>query len=117
MLRRATRAFAEDKIALEEGLRWGSGAAIAPIVMWDEEHWHTVQARQLQFVREAGLLSHLPRYLNGLCTVAVWRGDFAAAAALIAEVDAIAEATGTGLAAYSAVLLAGFRGQKPTPPS
>jgi DNA-binding CsgD family transcriptional regulator len=111
MLRRATHAFAEDKIAFEEGVRWGSGAAIAPIMMWDEEHWHTVQARQLQFVREAGLLSHLPRYLNGLCTVAVWRGDFAAAA-LIAEVDAIAEATGTGLAVYSAVLLAAFRGSE-----
>jgi DNA-binding CsgD family transcriptional regulator len=111
MLRRAVRVFAEDKIAFEEGLRWGSAAAIAPLMMWDEEHWYTVQARQLQFVREAGLLSHLPRYLNGLCTVAVWRGDFAAAATLIAEVDAIAEATGTGLAApYSAVLLAGSRG-------
>jgi DNA-binding CsgD family transcriptional regulator len=113
MLRRATRVFAEDEIPFEEGLRWGSAAAIAPIMMWDEEHWYTVQARQLQFVREAGLLSHLPRYLNGLCTVAVWRGDFAAAALLIAEVDAIAEATGTGLAApYSAVLLAGSRGSE-----
>ena len=38
------------------------------------------------------------------------RGDFAAAASLIAEAEAIAAATGARLAPYGAVLLAGFRG-------
>ena len=40
----------------------------------------------------------------------VWRGDFAAAASLIAEAEAIAAATGTGFARYAAMFLAGFRG-------
>ncbi|HTX12300.1 MAG TPA: hypothetical protein VME22_27030, partial [Solirubrobacteraceae bacterium] len=37
------------------------------------------------------------------------RGDFAMASSLIAEAEAIAEATGTRLARYAAVLLAGLR--------
>ena len=40
----------------------------------------------------------------------IWRGDFAAAASLIAEAEAITAATGSGLARYAAVFLAGLRG-------
>jgi len=39
-------------------------------------------------------------------------GDFAAAALLIAEADAVTEATGTRVAPYGALVLAGFRGQE-----
>jgi hypothetical protein len=41
-----------------------------------------------------------------------WRGDFASAASLIAESDAVAEGTGTRFARYAAVLLAGWRGRE-----
>jgi ATP/maltotriose-dependent transcriptional regulator MalT len=43
---------------------------------------------------------------------AVWSGDFAAAASLIAEAAAICEATGSGLAPYAAMMLASFRGRE-----
>jgi tetratricopeptide (TPR) repeat protein len=66
----------------------------------------------LQTVREAGLLVHLPSHLHSLGIVTTWRGDFAAAASLIAEADAVAVATGTQLARYAAVILAGFRGKE-----
>ena len=39
-------------------------------------------------------------------------GDFAGAALLIAEVDAVKEATGTRIAPYAAIALAGLRGQE-----
>ena len=109
-LRRAARVFAEGEVPFEEGLRWGWLASIAAIMTWDEESWHTLLARQLQSVREAGLLSHLPLYVNVLGVFSVWSGDFATAASLIAESDAIAEATGTRLAPFAAVLLTGFLG-------
>ncbi len=112
MLRRAARIFAEEEIPVGEGLRWGWLAQIAALMIWDEEYWYTGQVRQLQSVREAGLLFHLPIYVNGLGIEATWRGDFATAASLVAEADAIAEATGTSLARYAAVLLAGFRGSE-----
>ena len=45
-----------------------------------------------------------------MAIITAWRGDFAAAASLIAEAEAIAAATGSGFARYAAVFLAGFRG-------
>jgi DNA-binding CsgD family transcriptional regulator/tetratricopeptide (TPR) repeat protein len=112
MLRRVAQVFAEEEITFEEGLRWGWQATIPPIMMWDEEYWYTPLVRQLQSVRDAGLLVSLPIYLNSLGILAALRGDFATAASLIAESDAIAEATGTSIAPYAAVLLAGLRGSE-----
>jgi len=40
----------------------------------------------------------------------IWRGDFAAAASLIAEAQSLTAATGTRFFPYAALMLAGFRG-------
>ena len=109
LLRRAARSLAEAEIAMDE-LRWGWTGACGP---WEEELSHTVSARWLQSVREAGLLSVLPLYLNQPGVLATLRGEFATAASLVAEADAIAEATGTRFARYADVLLAAFRGAEP----
>jgi DNA-binding CsgD family transcriptional regulator/tetratricopeptide (TPR) repeat protein len=110
MLRRAVRVFAEGEIAVEEGLRWGWVATIAACVLWDVENWQSIALRQLQSAREAGLLVHLLVYVDTLGVSATWCGQFATAASLIVEADAIAGATGTRFARYTAVILAGFRG-------
>jgi hypothetical protein len=110
MLRRAVQVFAGDEIAVEEGLRWGWVATIATSVLWDLENWQSIVLRQLQSAREAGLLTHLLRYVSQLAAYATWRGDFAEAASLVAEAGAIAEATGTRFAPYAPVFLAGWRG-------
>ena len=110
LLRRAARVFAEDEITVEQGLRWGLLAATAADMVWEEEFRHAMVARQLQSVREAGLLVHLPVWVETMAIITAWRGDFAAAASLIAEAEAIAVVTGSGLARYSAVFLAGLRG-------
>jgi DNA-binding CsgD family transcriptional regulator len=112
MLRRAVRIFTEDEIATEEGLRWGWVAATGTTVLWDVESSQSILLRQLQSAREAGLLVHLLRYVNMLGILATWCGQFAEAASLIAEADAIAEATGTRFAPHAAVILAGFRGSE-----
>src|SRR5580693_1318129 len=110
LLRRAVRVFAEDEITLEEGLRYGWLAADAAVAVWEEEYWRAIEARQLQSVREAGLLVDLSIWVQGVAVNEIWRGDFAAAASLIAEAEAIAAATGSGFARYAAVFLAGMRG-------
>jgi DNA-binding CsgD family transcriptional regulator len=110
LLRRAAHVFAEDEITVEEGLRYGWLAAVAAITVWEEEYWHAMVARQLRSVREAGLLVDLPLFVQSVAVNEIWRGDFAAAASLIAEAEAIATATGSGFARYAAVFLAGFRG-------
>ena len=109
ILRQVAHQFAEEEIAQEEGLRWAWLASLAAITLWDDEASHALLARQLNAAREAGLLVHLPIYVNGLGLVAVWRGDFTTADSLIAEADAIAQATGAGFARYTALLAAGLR--------
>jgi len=109
-LRRAVSAFARRELDTVEGLRWGWLASYSVCALWDEENWYAVNVQQLQSVREAGMLSHLPMYLHGLGTNAAWRGNFATAASVIAEADAVAEATGTRFARYAAVFLASLRG-------
>ena len=112
LLRRAACVFAEGEITLEEGLRWGWLAVIAAGTVWEEEYRHAIYARLLQSVREAGLLVHMSLWVQGMASDEVWRGDFAAAASLIAEAEAeaIAAATGSGFPRYAAVFLAGLRG-------
>ena len=110
VLRQAARVFAQGEVSVEEGLRWGWLASTAAITVWDEESWHEIAARPLQSVREAGLLVQLPLLLQSMALLADWRGDLPAAAALIAEADAVAAATGSGFARYGAQFLAGLRG-------
>jgi hypothetical protein len=59
LLRRAARVFAEEEITTEERLRWGTPAAMAAVMVWDDERWHTIAARQVRSCREAGLLAQL----------------------------------------------------------
>ncbi|MFI0447481.1 AAA family ATPase [Actinomadura sp. 6N118] len=110
LLRQSARVFAEEEITMAERLRWSPMAVAAASWVWDEECWHTIQARELQFCREAGLLAQLVIWVNSTVTLAVWRGDFAVAASLIAEGEAIAAATGTRYPPFGAISLAGFRG-------
>jgi DNA-binding CsgD family transcriptional regulator len=110
LLRRAAQVFAEDEIPMAERLRWGFLAVVAAIMVWDEQRWHTIEVRQLRACREAGLLAQLVIYVNSTAILMTWRGDFAAAASLVAEAEAIAAATGTRFAPFAALWLAGFRG-------
>jgi DNA-binding CsgD family transcriptional regulator len=110
LLRRAARIFAEEEISLAERLRWGFLAVVAAIMVWDEQRWHTIEVRQLRSCREAGLLAQLVIYVNSTAILMTWCGDFAAAASLVAEAEAIAAATGTRFAPFAALWLAGFQG-------
>jgi hypothetical protein len=85
LLRQAAHVFAEDEITLEEGLRYGWLAPVAAAIVWEEEYWHAIVARLLQSLREAGLLVHLPIWMESMAIITAWRGDFAAAASLTAE--------------------------------
>jgi DNA-binding CsgD family transcriptional regulator len=99
-------------MATADGLRWGWLSTHVAWALWDDQTWHHAVTRQLETVREAGLLDYLPVYLQTVGANAAWRGDFALAASLIAEADTIAEATGNGLARYAAVVLECFRGRE-----
>ncbi|MBP2705063.1 AAA family ATPase [Microbispora sp. RL4-1S] len=110
LLRRSARSFAEDDIPMAERLRWSPVAVVAAARVWDEECWYAIQTREIQSCRESGLLGTLVIWVQSMAVFSAWRGDFAEAASLVAEGEAIAAATGTRHAPTGAVMLAGFRG-------
>jgi DNA-binding CsgD family transcriptional regulator len=108
-LRQAVTVFATGDVSREEGLWSGWMAAT---VLWDAEAARAIMTRQIQLARAVGALEELPVNLIALAYDDAWRGDFAAAASLIAETDAIAEATGIRIAPYIPMFLAALRGNQ-----
>jgi hypothetical protein len=111
-LRRAIDIFAGADISVGDGLRWGWVTMAAATALWDDDGFRAILTSHLKIIRDAGALDRLPIYLAAAGSAAVWNGDFAAAAALIAEAQAVSEATGAGIAPFAAMLLAGFRGRE-----
>src|SRR5271163_4069765 len=111
-LRRALSAFAAAKTPAEDSFRWTALPPIPSYILWDDQSWYAINARQLALAREAGALARVPMGLITGAVIDAWSGEFAKAAEATAEADAIVEATGTGLAPYAAMLLAALRGRE-----
>jgi DNA-binding CsgD family transcriptional regulator len=109
---RAADAFAGDEVPIDECLQWGWLATSAGNVLWDDDRVQAVCARPIRLARDAGALSNLPVYLNALSMAATRAGNFAAASSLMAEADAVTEATGTRLAPYTETAVAALRGRE-----
>jgi DNA-binding CsgD family transcriptional regulator len=114
VLKRALQAFRSGHVSQVEGIRWAWFACHAAVIVWDCETWQLLSARQVSRAREAGALVELSAALNALSVVVAWKGDFAAAAALIAERDEIVEAAGSqfNLHPFGAVQLAAWQGDE-----
>jgi DNA-binding CsgD family transcriptional regulator len=80
--------------------------------LWEYEGWRELSSRSVRLAREAGALTALPGLLVYLAGVHVYDGEFAAAAALIEEADAITAATGNAPMRYAAVFLVAWRGEE-----
>jgi DNA-binding CsgD family transcriptional regulator len=111
-LRQALDAVCRDEGHSEDDIRWlWLACRIAPD-LWEDETWHELATRQLQLARDAGALSVLPLAATYRAGVHVHAGEFAAAAALVEEADAITEATGNAPLGYTSLVLAAWRGQE-----
>ncbi len=112
LLRRATGAFMSDPSLDQENFRWGWMTTIPSNVLWDEDSWHAITAREVRDARDAGALARLPIDLNAWAILVAWRGDFGAATDAIAEAEAVTEVTGSRFASYAGLLLAALRGSE-----
>ena len=113
IVREALRAFAHDDIDTEEGLRWLSLAGAAAGFIWDYEGWDSLTIRQIRAAREVGALAHLPPAFNTRVAVHIFAGELGAAASLVEESDALAEATyGRIVIPYGVLAVAAFRGRE-----
>jgi DNA-binding CsgD family transcriptional regulator len=112
LLKDALRAFRTEETPGAGDRPWLWLAAITAARLWDDESWSVLTARHVRVARAVGDLGALPLTLNSLAVVHLFAGEPAAAGALVAEVQAIGEATGAALAPYGALALAAWRGDE-----
>jgi DNA-binding CsgD family transcriptional regulator len=111
LLQRAVSALVAGDGTAEDWLHWGVLAAAAAVTLWDFESWNAASGRHVEFSRDFGALALLSIALSGREMIAAWKGDFEAAAALVAEDNAIKQATGSQIAPYGGMLLAAYEGR------
>ncbi len=111
-LRQAAHAFTTTDVPAEEDLQWGWLAQAAAIVLWDEDGWHAIAARQTQLAREVGALDQLAIDLASEAATVIRSGDFPAGASLIAEAEVVSEATGIRYPPFAALFLACLSGRE-----
>jgi DNA-binding CsgD family transcriptional regulator len=111
-LRQAVNLFADDSTSDAARLRRGITVLSTTYLLWDVDSHRTLLDRQIQLVRGAGALDHLLIYASAAAVIVAWGGDFAGAASLLADVEAVAEVSGAQIPPIPALLLAGLRGRQ-----
>jgi DNA-binding CsgD family transcriptional regulator len=114
VLKRALQLFGGGSAV--DATRWASTAYYTAIILWDFDTWRLLSARQVSRARDAGALLELSAALNARSMVLTSTGDFAAAAALLAEREEIVQAAGgqLNLHPYGALSLAAWQGEEAT---
>ena len=79
---RTLRAFRDDDLTVEEGLRWLWLASAVAADVWDYECWSLLSARHEQMARASGALSELPLALNSRAVVHLFAGELDAVASV-----------------------------------
>ena len=110
ILERAIAGFAGAEASVEEVLRWGWVATAAAAVVWDHETVLAASSRAVDVARASGALAVLAVSLNIATQGVVLAGDFAKASRLMADAEAVVEATGALVLPYGALTFAGFKG-------
>src|SRR4051812_33803638 len=114
-LRLALQAVMTEPLDGHEAImRW---LLLSPIVqsmtvfeLWDDDAFHALATRAVQLARDTGALAMLPVALVYRSGVHLFGGEFAAAAALVEEADAIALASGNASLMYAWLLVGAWRG-------
>ena len=112
LLAEAAESFAGPDASIEEVLRWGWLATAASVMVWDYDTCLSVARRGVQLARASGALAVLAVSANVLAQAAGLGGEFSEAWRLVDEADSVTEATGTQVAPYGALVLAGLRGRE-----
>jgi DNA-binding CsgD family transcriptional regulator len=112
----ALRAFRDESISEEEGLRWLWVAIHVARGLGDYLAWDELTARHLELARRAGAFSLLGVALSDRVVVELASGRIEVATSLAAEADAVLEATGNHLIPRASVMLDNWRGREAAAP-
>ncbi|MFD8565520.1 AAA family ATPase [Streptomyces sp. NPDC059639] len=116
-LRGALELLEHEELGTRESImRW---LLLVPVALeafihyaWDLHAWDTLASRAVRLARDIGALGALPPALIYAGGVHIHYGDFAEAARMIDEADALAAATGHAPHTYAALVLAAWRGEE-----
>ena len=113
VLARAAAGFAGDDVSTEEVLRWGWLATAAAVMVWDYETCLAVATRGVELAREAGR-AECAGGQRSTCwrRPPRWAGTSAGRDRWSLRPMRVTEATGTRVAPYGALVLAGFQGRR-----
>jgi DNA-binding CsgD family transcriptional regulator len=112
ILRRAHGAFDHGDMPESEQVRWKWLATLLSIHLWEDARWQAISESHVQIAREAGALGELPLALSQRVLANLFAGELTAAAMLVDEIRAAADATNSNLAPCAAVGLAALRGRE-----
>jgi DNA-binding CsgD family transcriptional regulator len=113
VLKRALEAFRTEQMAREDELAGFPFACVVALSLWDEESSYALCARFARLARMTGALTALPVALEFYSLIHIYKGAFSAAEALLAEEDALAQATGIVAGSDVALLLAAWKEPPP----
>ena len=116
LLKQALTTIREQPMSDEESLRWLWLACRIARAIGDDVGWDELAEPAGPSGRRAGALSVLPIALTERFSAALFSGELAEAMSLVAELEAVTEATGSQLSRTSPVLLAAWRARRRRPP-
>ncbi|SNY37384.1 helix-turn-helix transcriptional regulator [Paractinoplanes atraurantiacus] len=100
-------------LPLSDAMLWGWVANAVPPSIWDDAAMRELSDRQVEVVRAAGALAHLPLDLTAAGMATSFSGDLDRAAALAAEAETVASALGLPISPYVRLRLTALRGREP----
>ncbi|GAA3049522.1 LuxR family transcriptional regulator [Pseudonocardia yunnanensis] len=112
-LKQALRAFRNNDLSPQEGLRWLWHACITAAHLWDYDTWELLATRFVHTARDAGALTMLPLALSQRIGVHVLLGQLTDATSLREELNSITDATGHPPPPIAILLLAAWQGHEP----
>jgi DNA-binding CsgD family transcriptional regulator/tetratricopeptide (TPR) repeat protein len=92
--------------------RWLGLACRTAAELWDADAVLNLATSWIRVHRDVGALAELPMALDHLAVVQVQAGEFAPAARLIEDADAMSEMMGRGQIGFGALVLAAWRGSE-----
>jgi hypothetical protein len=112
MLKRALADLRTGDFPDEERLECALLTYRSAVDLWDDEGWFMLATRNVTAAREAGALTALQFALNARICADAFMGDLAAGFMLLAEMEAVCEATDSQLPPYARLALVAWRGRE-----
>jgi DNA-binding CsgD family transcriptional regulator len=113
VLKHALEVFRTEQMAPEDELAGFPFACVVAFSLWDEESSDALSARYVRLAHTTGALTALPVALEFYAAIHMYKGAFSAAESLLAEEDALAQATGIIAGSDLALLLAAWKEPPP----